>query len=169
MHHHFSYMSHKHLEINTFILCFHVFHKPPSLLALGPWDPAYDVDWFITTLWIFPNLPKYSCFFRSSGSARRTGSPTTNTKLRWTTLTLAKCFLFSLNFAFLCWSLCLLSAFNFATWNARTLYCMKLTQNPSNTTHSIFQDIYTYIHILQLVNGEPYNSTYDIKDSGKIH
>jgi len=28
-------------------------------------EPAYDVLWLMTTLWIFPNFPKYSCFFRT--------------------------------------------------------------------------------------------------------
>lgn len=86
------------------------------LLALGPWDPAYDVDWLMTTLWIFPNFPKYSCLLSTSGSANLTGRPTTNTKLRCTTRTLARCFLFSLSFALRCWSRWRFSAFNLATW-----------------------------------------------------
>lgn len=75
-------------------------------------DPAYCVLWFITTLCIFPNLPKQSGFFKISGSASRGDSPTTNTKFFWTTRTLARCFLFSVIFCFLAWSFCLFSACN---------------------------------------------------------
>jgi len=28
-------------------------------------EPAYWVLWLMTTLWILPNLPKYSCRFRT--------------------------------------------------------------------------------------------------------
>lgn len=51
----------------------------------------------------------------TSASANLMGSPTTKTRFRCTTLTLARCFRFSVIFCFLCWSLCLFSAFRRAT------------------------------------------------------
>lgn len=109
--------------------------------ADGPCAPAYVVLGFITTLWIFPYLPKYSCFLRicekwtkrrekyefsiliamwsvneawvrTSASASRGGNPTTNTKFFWTTRTFAKCLRFSEIFCFRCWSLWRFSAFS---------------------------------------------------------
>lgn len=41
--------------------------------ADGPWTPAYVVLGFITTLWIFPYLPKYSCFLRIYRKQKRKG------------------------------------------------------------------------------------------------
>ena len=52
---------------------------------------------------------------QTSASANLMGSPTTKTRFRCTTLTLARCFRFSVIFCFLCWSLCLFSAFRRAT------------------------------------------------------
>lgn len=66
------------------------FFLPNNLLALGPCVPAYDGDWFMTTLCILPNFPKYSCFLSTSTSANRKGRPTTNTRFLCTTLTLIK-------------------------------------------------------------------------------
>lgn len=100
--------------------------------ADGPCTPAYVVLGFITTLWILPYLPKYSCFFRiwknktqfqlkhvlffqvrvlTSASANLGGKPTTNTKFFWTTLTFAKCLRFSEIFCLRCWSRWRFSAF----------------------------------------------------------
>uniref|UniRef100_A0A2M4DM80 Putative secreted protein n=1 Tax=Anopheles darlingi TaxID=43151 RepID=A0A2M4DM80_ANODA len=72
--------------------------------AEGPCTPAYAVLGLMTTLWIFPYFPKYSCFFRISGSANLGGSPTTNTRFFCTTRTFARCFRFSEIFALRCWS-----------------------------------------------------------------
>ena len=61
--------------------------------------------------WIFPNFPKYSGLFNSSGSAIRVGKPDTNTRLDWTTL-VSELGIFRLVvssvFIFLFWSLCFL-------------------------------------------------------------
>lgn len=48
--------------------------------------PLYTVWLLMTTLYIRPNLPKYSLFFNTSGSASRGESPITKTKFFWTTL-----------------------------------------------------------------------------------
>lgn len=34
-------------------------------------EPAYVVLWLMTTLCIFPNFPKYSCFFRTYSNHKR--------------------------------------------------------------------------------------------------
>lgn len=57
-----------------------------GIRTVRTWAPAYDVLWLITTLWILPNFPKYSCFLRTSGSASRCDRPTTNTRFLCTTL-----------------------------------------------------------------------------------
>ena len=63
-------------------------------------EPAYEGDGLTTTFNILPNLPKYSTFLSTSMSVNRCDRPTINTKFFCTTLTSAKCRLFSVNFCF---------------------------------------------------------------------
>lgn len=44
-----------------------IYESPVSWISCFTCEPAYDVLLFMTTLWIFPNLPKYSGRFRTCG------------------------------------------------------------------------------------------------------